>query len=274
MKKIAILLMCFIICFNGCAVVKNDNPETSTVPSGVYYKKIDDSIVEYRYNPMVCYAWTTLYYDGKIYTSSASALMNESSENKEDLNLDEVLGEELGTVYGNHGIYWATDKDKLREVTHETKLYKVKNYDPAFCVGIYYEIETLGGDIIYHIDIFEHLNDIYLDKGVDLYTTRYNIDTATEVEIYGAEHEYINTLSCSDDKITNLLTKIAEASFISTADEACPKLDGYDAKLLFKYDNGLGVETFIYSEGYMAMKKYGEIYVLHVGEDVCKAIIK
>lgn len=268
-SKLLMCFMIFLLLLTGCT---SDNQTEVGTNSGAYYKKVDAEIVEHKYNPLAGYAWSSLYYDGRIYTSYGSKAMLESAEKKEDLQLLEALGEELGTVYNNHTIYWSEDSEKLSEVTGEAKLYKVKGYDPEFCVCVCYEVGTQGVDKIYYAKIFEHLNDIYLDKGADLYTTRYNIDAATTVEIYGADFEYISTLNCSDSRITTLLTKAKETSFISASDDTL-KLD-YDAKLLFKYDNGMQVEALIYDEGYLAMKKYGEQYVLYIGEDICKSILE
>ena len=35
------------------------------------------------------------------------------ADEKEGLEWDIILGDEIGTIYGNYGLYWSTDEDKF-----------------------------------------------------------------------------------------------------------------------------------------------------------------
>jgi hypothetical protein len=76
----------------------------------------DESDIGQIYRDNALYFGAKLHYNDKIYTSS----WEQSSTDQNDLNSDTMLGDELGTVSGNHTVYHLIVFDCLNDVTMNT----------------------------------------------------------------------------------------------------------------------------------------------------------
>lgn len=141
MKKKITLLLCLTFVFTGCTGKSNHQMEDTTQSESndekvrVYYSSVNEKEIGQVYNPLASYSYGLLHYNGNLYTTSYS----DTSEIKEDLQMNAILGDEIATISGNHGVFWSTVGDELSETTVEGTLYQVKGYDAQFRVGIYYE---------------------------------------------------------------------------------------------------------------------------------------
>jgi hypothetical protein len=90
-----------------------------------------------------------------------------------------MLGDELGTVSGKHTVYWSTDSEELSECTTEGIIYQVKGYDETFRVAIYSEVKTTPlSDTVYHLIVFDCINDVTMNTGKDLFEERLQLGEA------------------------------------------------------------------------------------------------
>lgn len=262
MKRIIIyLLLCCVVC-SIFACGKEDEKEDST-PEGIHYQMFSDTDIKYVYNSGECYSCSLLDYDGKIYSSTK----NYSSDNKEDLNLD-ILGDELADVYGNYGIYWSEEKEKLYESNITGKVYAINGQDDSFYVGLYYENKELDGTTYYCMNIYESINDIYLNEGKDLYEDRYSLSKSSKIEVYDGSREMLGELSVSDDYIKKLNENINKGKFIEEDDEVEKILKSYDLIFNFVDENDIEVELWVYEEGYVVLLKHGQRFVLRLDDKV------
>ncbi len=269
MRKRIILVLCIALILVGCKGKISDNTEDS---KGVYYQKIDEKEIGQRYNALASYIYGLLHYDDKIYTSS----LHYSSTEKGTLDLNSILGDEIETVLGNHGVFWSTDGEELSEVTYEGRIYQIKGYDEAFRIGIYYEISMPLADTYYHLIIFEHLNDVTLRKGSELFDDRLHLSEAVWVEGAMDEKGFQCQLSAEDTTVKEFLAAMYDGTFLDPADEAYPTLDSTHAYTLSFYDSiGLVTNIMVYKEGYVSMEQAGEeALILKADAQKCKNIIE
>lgn len=269
MRKPIFLVLCIALILVGCKGKISDNTEDS---KGVYYQKIDEKEIGQRYNALASYAYGLLHYDDKMYTSA----LHYSSTEKSTLNLDSILGEEIETVLGNHGVFWSTEGEELSEVTYEGRIYQIKGYDEAFRIGIYYETSMPLADTYYHLIIFEHLNDVTLHKGSELFDDRLHLSEAVWVEGAMEEKDLQCQLSAEDTTVKEFLAALYEGTFLDPAEEAYPTLDSAHAYTLSFYDPiGLFTNIMVYKEGYVSMEQAGEkALILKADAQKCKNIIE
>ncbi|HHT88402.1 MAG TPA: hypothetical protein GX002_05275 [Clostridiales bacterium] len=275
MKKAFYLLIIIILLLTGC---QGNQEGFAKKSEGVYYHKINPREITQRYNPGAIYACGLFHYNDRMYTSSQIFHLRD----KNNLNLDNICEEELGTVYGNRQILWSTDKDELSKATDEGILYQVKGYDETFRIAVYYEsLLPLSDTIIYSLMIFDSLNDITLHKGSDLFGDRFNLKDSVYIEGYfvkdqidyeiSSKHE----LSIEDKIIDDFLTELYKGVFLDPASEEYPKLKARPSYVLsFQDAIGLVTDILVYEEGYAALNQAGvDEMIVNIEAKVCKDII-
>ena len=275
MKKAFFILISMILLLTGC---QGNQEGFAKKSEGVYYHKMNPREITQRYNPGAIYACGLFHYNDRMYTSSQIFHLRD----KNNLNLDNICEEELGTVYGNRQILWSTDKDELSKATDEGILYQVKGYDETFRIAVYYEsLLPLSDTIIYSLMIFDSLNDITLHKGSDLFGDRFNLKDSVYIEGYfvkdqidyeiSSKHE----LSIEDKIIDDFLTELYKGVFIDPASEEYPKLKARPSYVLsFQDAIGLVTDILVYEEGYAALNQTGvDEMIVKIDTKVCKDII-
>lgn len=222
-------------------------------------------------NCNILFTYSLLYYDGRMYTS----VEHFSSTDQGSLKLDNILGEELGTISGNHDQYWSSEGERLVEITGEGTLYRIKGYDESFCVGIHYERVLPSTETCCFLLVFEQLNGITLEKGRELFGERLHFDEAVRIEGRPEKAEALIELSPEDGTVTDFLAALNEGVFIDFADEECPNFKPEEAYTMSFYDTaGMVREIKVYESGYVTMEHKGtDPFVLKTEEKQCKAII-
>ena len=267
MWKRIVLVLCILLVLSGCQGESLDN-------EGVYYQKIDVREVGQNYNPLALYAYQLLCCNDQMYTSA----LHYQASDKECLNSDIILGDEIGIVYGNHCLFWSTDKEKLLESTGEGKIYQINGYDESFRIAVCYETTLPYTDTqtLYNIVVFEHLNDITLKKGSELYEDRFHLPEAVTVRGEMKDEGVLCELSTEEETIKEFLNAMNKGIFLNKHDEEYPSLDSYQGYPLSFYDSmGLIISIMVYEEGYVSMEqRLRDAFVLKMDEKQCKNIIE
>lgn len=272
MGKRILLLLCLLFCLSGCQNRAEDITEESTKESrsiGIYYPKIDEKEIGRTYNGGL-YSNMLLYYDGRIYTS----VEHYTSADKSALVLNSILGDELGEVSGNHRIYWSSENERLAQVTEEGTLYRIKDYDESFCVGVYYESSMPLADTYYCLAVFQQLNDITLEEGRELFDERFHFDQAVRIVGRLPREGLLCGLPPEDTAVKEFIAALNEGVFLDPAKREYQSLDPEEAYTLSFYDTvGMVTDIAVYESGYVTMESGGGVFVLRVDADRCKEII-
>lgn len=260
MTKRILLLFFLMLSLTACG------EETSSV----YIQKMDEDEISQPYNPLASYSCGLLHYDGSMYTSSLSYCATD----KTGLNWDLILGEELETVSGNHGVFWSTDGSELSEVTYEGTIYQVKGYEESFRVAVCYETAMPLADTCYYLVVFDRLNDIRLERGEELFEERLHLSDAVRVEggLYGETVLY----SLSEDTAAEeFLAELYDGILLDASESTCPALDPAQSYVLIFYDSaGLITELMVYEDGYVSIEYCGsQILVFETDAEKCKNLI-
>lgn len=266
MRRRLLYLLCIVFVLTGCQEKQNDNTEDN---NGVYFQKIEENEISGQYNPLALYSCGLLHYDNRMYTSSLSY----SSTDKSAFNLDSVLGDEIGPVSGNHDVFWSTDGSELSEITYEGTLYRVKGYDEAFRIAVCYETAMPLADTYYHLMVFDQLNDIYLEKGSELFDDRLHLSDAVRVE--GAMNG--NEVPCDLSGYTavnEFLSALYDGAVLDASEGVYPILDPAQSYTLSFYDSaGLVTDIMVYADGYAAMEYNGsKVLAVAMDEEKCKSL--
>ncbi len=263
------LLLCVVTVLVGCKENKDDTGEYN---KGVYYERLSEVHLRYTSKLGNSEHFTTLKYDGRMYTATD---MYRSVE-KHELPSENIIGEELATVYGNNGICWSTDKDDLAGVTDEAKIYKVNGYEDDFRVCIYYEnyVEELE-NTFYTLYIFDCVNGIYLDKGSELYSDRLKLSDSTKVASLANTSTKEFMLSMDDENVMEFLNALYDGVFIASNDEKYPELGNVNSCRLRFYDEvGLATDIYVYENGYVTQNILGQgIMTVKVDERICREMM-
>lgn len=260
MRRRMICMLCMILVLGGC---KGGSDNT-----GVYYQKISEKEVSAKYNSMALYMYSLLYYDGKMYTSTA---FRYQAAEKEDLDCT-ILGDEIGSVFGNHFQYWSTDEDKLSESTFEGKIYRINGYDEDFRIAVYceayYEM-MLPPATTYNLIVFERLNDITLYSGNELFEDRLHL---SETAIVRSDTKEVEV----DAAIKEFLDAMNEGVFLDPQDEEYLSLGSLQGYPLSFYDSmGFVTDIMVYEEGYVSMEqRAGKAFVLKMDAHECENILE
>ncbi len=267
-KNIFILLLAVLLLI-GC---NEETGEKKEEPTGVYYQALSERDIKGVYDVNASYIYSTLKYDDKMYTS----IERYKASDKAELNIDAIMGEELKTVYGSHGVWWSTNAEELLEVTDEVKLYSVKGYDESFRVCVYYEeyIKPLK-TTFYNLFVFECVDDIYLNKGSELFRER--VDLSKSVKVTTASDAYAEEieLSMEAEDICGFLDALCEGTFVDSKDENYPKLaDVCSCTMRFFDERGLVTTMTVYENGYVSTKTAGQSFmVIQVDQEKCQKLV-
>lgn len=261
-KKLFILFLSFLL-FAGCG--------TAAQPKGIYYPAsshvfIGNTLLRNKYSS-ACYGDTSskLYYDESIYSS----VRQYTEYSKSDLPLTDLLGEELGTVYGNQGqywSYWSVAKEKLAECTASGTLYQLKGYDEDFRICLYFEEAAnpdAGHGPRYYLYILERTNNLTLYNGEDYFTDLYHFPSEAS----------LNNLSLKDPEVSAFVDALLQAELIDPNTDGLPDFsqeEGYYAS--FTDSLGLTNAFQIYENGYVVDEEdYNFIFPLD--PELCTTII-
>lgn len=220
-----------------------------------------------------------LYFQDKVYASTEVY----ESEYKSDLPLDEVLGEELGTVYGNRFGGWSYRSDIVGTWLTGT-VYKVKGYDENYRVAIYYEKKEIlyeqvqveehiytgkpigtGRTLSYCLKIYDCLNDIWLYHGEELFQDRMHLENSVGVLWFA---------DAKDDLLTEFYEALNNATFVDEDEESLPDFAEETGKeIIFEDKLGLLVRLMIYESGYVVHEADGNTFIARVNPEICKRVI-
>lgn len=256
MKKKIILLFPVMFLLFGVGIflfVKAGNKK------GIYYDELNP-YVKYTYNPLVSYGYSTLLYNGKVYTGGYSV----SCSAKEFKNLQR---KELSAVYGNHGIYWSADSSDLYETTEEGIICRLEGYQPDSRVCVRCEAYSGG------IGIFDCLNDLYLFQGKDLYQDIFHLENAKEV--YAKISEDMVALVESDDEIfSDFFSALCEGEFIPQENISESEYDTEsDSRFLFQDALGIQTEIKVYPNGYVRyVSPENTEFVIKLDKQLCDKV--
>lgn len=274
-KRIFCILCCIMFVLSACGK-KTDS--ISDKKEGVYFSKISEKNISYAYNPNALYAYSSLYYNGKIYCS----VKIDGVLDKSELNLEKVLETEVATVSTNNNLYWSTDSSKLFEVTGKGKLYKVKGYNTDFRVAVYYELAHEHSDeTSYTLIIFDCLNDITLNKGSDLFEERIYLKESVKLEAQKPYEEISDEITCfqlsMDNSVVNaFIDALCANKIVDPEDKLYPELNIETAYTLTFYDEiNVTTNLLVYELGYVVIKTNGhEDIVVQVDMEICKDMLE
>lgn len=267
MKRRLLFLLCIVFTLTGCQVKQNNSTEDN---GGVYLQKIDESEISGQYNPLASYSYGLLHYDDKMYTST----LQYSSTDKNTLDLDSILGDELEHVSGNHDVFWSTDSDELSEVTYNGTLYQVKGYDDSFRIAVYYETTMPLTETYYHLTIFDHLNDIYLKKASELFDDRLHLSEAIRVEGALNGKEVLCDLS-ENTVVEEFLVSLYDSAVLDVSESVYSALEPNRSCILSFYGSaGLVTDVMVYEDGYAAIEYNGnKVLAVELDREICKSVI-
>ncbi len=142
--------------------------------------------------------------------------------------------------------------------------------------GIYYENSMPLGETYYHLIIFDHLNDVTLQTGSELFDQQLHLSEAALVEGINTEEDLTYQLPTDDTAVQEFLVALYEGTFLDPSDAASPSLDVTHTYTLSFIDSiGLTTNILIYEEGYVAMEQRGyKPLMLQVDALACKNIIE
>ncbi len=220
----------------------------SKEPQGIYYPALSgDFLEEPLTDTDVSNAELThtsyLYYNERLYTCSQKQV----EFSKKNIPLEQMLGDELCTVYSNRKLYWTDTIEKLDEVTTTATLYGIKTYDENFRVCIYFEepanVSAHVGPT-YHLYIFECTNDITLQTGRDYYDKLYHLGTDASFD----------SLNLEDNAVSTFVDVLLNADFIDPEQADLPDFDfNRDNTYYLSFTDSLGLtgSFAVYEDGYV-----------------------
>lgn len=239
---------------------------------GVYYQEMEEKTIEQKYNPMAQYTRSLLLYHDRIYTSYVRIFDTE----KANLKLDSILGKELSTVKGNHGVFWSIDGEELSEVTTEGTLYQIKGYDDSFRVGIYYEISMPLSDTYCYLAIFEQLNGLTLHEGKELFEERFHLEEAVCIKGMGKNEGSGRELPVESMEVKEFLAALYEGVFLEATGAEYAALKPEESCTLSLYDpNHFVTDIRVYADGYVVLERSSEnIFFIKAEASKCKTIVE
>jgi len=244
---------------NGNKKNESTDTEKQRKRKGVYYEALNKKAVKGKYNPLASYGYSSLYYNGKVYTSNSINRISCSSAEYRSLQR-----KELSAVYGNRYIYWSADSADLFEVTGEGTLYQLKefNIDKRVC------LQPKDSD---YMNIYDCLNGIWLLQGKDLYKDIFHLDNAKEVYAKTSDNTAV-LVESNDDVFSAFFSSLCEAKFIP--EENVPEFEDDEGNyFLFKDAFGIQTEIQIFAEGYVIFFSPEKTrYVIKLDKQICNKI--
>lgn len=253
--------------------------ETALKPDGVYYPPVSEREVGYVFpeNAMVCFAFSYLYYNGSMYTSSDVF----SSTDKAEIEAfsEELKESELAAVYSNRAQFWSEDSSKLSYSDDNIKgtICGMTGYDKDFRVCVCYEqyIEPMN-ETYYGFAVFDKLNDITVNKGSDLFKDRLHLDEYAEVRIMRDDENSGTYEEKLSGDFSGFVQAVFDGKFIEAdydTREAFRKREKESCTLTFYTKTGLSLTVSLYPDGYVSMTSGGNTFIEEVSPEACQSII-
>ena len=251
--------------------------ETAPKPEGVYYQPVSEREVGYVFpeNAMVCFAFSYLYYNGSMYTSSD--VLSSTDKAEIEALADKLKESELAEVYSNRAQFWSEDSSKLSYADDNIngKICSMAGYNEDFRVCVCYEqyIEPMD-ETYYGFVVFDKLNDITVNKGSDLFKDRLHLDEYAEVRVIrtdenNGDHEEKLSVDFSEFVQAVFDGKFIEADYDTREDFR--KRESYI--LTFYTETGLSAAVSVYPDGYVSMTSGGNTFIEEVSPEACQKII-
>lgn len=251
--------------------------ETNPNPDGVYYQPVSEREVGYVFpeNAMVCFAFSYLYYNGSMYTSSD--VLSSTDKAEIEAFADKLKESELAAVYSNRAEFWSEDSSKLSYADDNINgtICSMAGYDEDFRVCVCYEqyIEPMN-ETYYGVVVFDKLNDITVNKGSDLFKDRLHLDEYAEVRVMRIDEND----GTYEEKLSGDFSEFVQAVFDGKFIEA-----DYDTRedfrkresyiLTFYTETGLSAAVSVYPDGYVSMTSGGNTFIEEVSPEACQKII-
>ena len=253
--------------------------ETAPKPEGVYYRPVSEREVGYVFpeNAMVCFAFSYLYYNGSMYTSSD--ILSSTDKAEIEAFADKLKESELAAVYSNRAQFWSEDSSKLSYADDNIngKICSMTGYDKEFRVCVCYEqyIEPMD-ETYYGFVVFDKLNDITVNKGSDLFKDRLHLDEYAEVRVIrtdenNGDHEEKLSVDFSEFVQAVFDGKFIEADYDTREDFR--KRESESHILTFYTETGLSATVSVYPDGYVSMTSGGNTFIEEVSPEACQKII-
>lgn len=286
MKKLfAALISLTLLC--SCGKVNTSETETTSQvttetaakPDGVYYQPVSEREVGYVFpeNAMVCFAFSYLYYNGSMYTSSDAFSSTDKAET--EAFADELKESELAEVYSNRAQFWSEDSSKLSHVDDNINgmICSMVGYDKDFRVCVCYEqyIEPMD-ETYYGFVVFDKLNDITVNKGSDLFKDRLHLDEYAEVRIMRIDETNGDHEEKLSGDFSGFVQAVFDGKFIESdydTREAFRKRESESCTLTFYTETGLSATISVYPDGYVSMTSGGNTFIEEVSPEACQNII-
>ena len=251
--------------------------ETAPKPEGVYYQPVSEREVGYVFpeNAMVCFAFSYLYYNGSMYTSSD--VLSSTDKAEIEALADKLKESELAAVYSNRAQFWSEDSSKLSYADDNIngKICSMTGYDKEFRVCVCYEqyIEPMD-ETYYGFVVFDKLNDITVNKGSDIFKDSLHLDEYAEVRVIrtdenNGDHEEKLSVDFSEFVQAVFDGKFIEADYDTREDFR--KRESYI--LTFYTETGLSAAVSVYPDGYVSMTSGGNTFIEEVSPEACQKII-
>ena len=266
-KTLFIFLSALLLVLAGCDI----SPESE----GIYYPALSHTFISNTLKPRGTSGGFYIADDRNIYSAyllydeSIYSLVTKQVEySKNNLPLNNLLGQELCTVYGNEAAYWSVTKELLADHTHTGTLYRVTGYDEAFRVCLYFEEPAKvdeGHGPTYHLYVFERTNNITLHTGKDYYTDLYHFPTDAS----------LNNLNMEDTDVKAFVDALLAAEFIDPADESLPVFDfSTDKTYYFQFTDSVGLRNSvaIFENGYVVDEE-DHNFILKLDPVLCQSVI-
>lgn len=256
-------------------VTEKTNPE----PDGVYYQPVSEREVGYVFheNAMVCFAFSYLYYNGSMYTSSDALSSTDKAE--VDAFADKLKESEFAAVYSNRAQFWSEDSSKLSYSDDNINgtICSMAGYNEDFRVCVCYEqyIEPMD-ETYYGFVVFDKLNDITVNKGSDLFKDRLHLDEYAEVRVMRTDEtngDYEEKLS---EDFSEFVQAVFDGKFIEAdydTREAFRKRESESYTLTFYAETGLSATISVYPDGYVSMTSGGNTFIVEVNPKACQNLM-
>lgn len=257
--------------------IKEATENTSVAETdGIYYQPVSESEIGYVFpeNAMVCFAFSYLYYNGSMYTSSY--VLSSYDKAEIDAFADGIKGSELAAVYSNRGDFWSEDGSKLSDVDGNINgtICSAVGYDEDFRICVCYERYIESTDETYYgFIVFDKLNGITVSKGSDLFKDRLHLDEYAEVRILNSDENGDHEEKLSGD-FSEFMQAILDGSFIEAdhdTRESFSKRESYT--LVFYTETGLSTYVSVYPDGYVSMTSGGNTFIEEVNPEACWNVI-
>lgn len=258
----------------------------SEIEEGVYYSKAHKTDVEQvSYEGFVIDGMGTsrkinsklVNFEDKMYTTTYEGRERDKSK----LKMEGYIDKEIGKVYGQwgrYGRYYSQDKTEIEDATIEATVYKLKDYDENFRIGIYFK-ETLKideGKTYHYFYVCECLNGIVLVDGSDLYEDRLHIDEAERIDCWN-EKGAMHNASPELEVIKEFIKAVNDGCFVENIGHTSAYLEeDYPShiRVVFYDSYGIGRLLTVCEDGYVSTDGGRWNIFLKADEQKCKNVIE